>query len=190
MADVSMPGAVPLLPFANDSAAPTPPGMFRTLAISASGLTAQRVRMELAANNIANAETTHGPDGRPYQRQVATIQPEQGALPTATIPELLPLGANPVDFAAAARQAMAAPAAVDPTTPPGARVTAVTQDPTPGPLVYDPGHPDADAHGYVRYPNVQITTEMVEIMDARRVYEANATAFQAGKAMLRRAIDI
>jgi flagellar basal-body rod protein FlgC len=190
MADVSMPGAVPLLPFANDSAAPAPPGMFRTLAISASGLTAQRVRMELAANNIANAETTHGPNGQPYQREVVTIQPNVPQAPGGHIPALLPLGNNAPDFADAARQAISAPVTEQPDTPPGVQVAAVTNDQTPGPLVYDPGHPDADAHGYVRYPNVQITQEMVEIMDSRRVYEANATAFEVGKAMLRRAIDI
>jgi flagellar basal-body rod protein FlgC len=66
----------------------------------------------------------------------------------------------------------------------------VEEDPTEGPLVYEPGHPDADANGYVRYPNVSITDEMVSLMDARRVYEANATVFQSAKAMLRRSLDI
>lgn len=192
MANTSIPGATPLLPFTTPSAAP--PSMFRALAISASGLAAQRVRMEVSANNLANAETTRGPDGQPYRRQVVTLQPASG-VPGATIPPLMPLAAPGSDFASLARQAMAAAGAPEATanggaTPGGVEVAAITEDPTDGPLVYDPGHPDANAQGYVRYPNVQTTTEMVELMDARRVYEANATAFQAGKAMLRRAIDI
>lgn len=76
----------------------------------------------------------------------------------------------------------------DPAT--GQLVTKVVQDNRPGRMVYDPGHPDANAQGYVRYPNVRITDEMVDLMDARRVFEANATVFQSAKQMLRRAIDI
>ena len=191
MPDASIPGAPPLLPY--DTARDTWPGMFRGLAISASGLSAQRVRMEVAANNIANAETTHGANGQPYRRQLVTLQPSSGGAAIA-IPQLLPLVGG-ADFAAVARLALAAPAMDDNPAAGGApvggvQVAAITEDPSEGPLVYDPGHPDANAQGYVRYPNVQITTEMVEMMDAKRVYEANATAFQAGKAMLQRAIDI
>jgi flagellar basal-body rod protein FlgC len=72
----------------------------------------------------------------------------------------------------------------------GVRAAAIEEDPTEGPLVYDPGHPDADANGYVRYPNVDVTRELVDLMEARRVYEANATVFQAAKQLLRRALDI
>ncbi len=71
----------------------------------------------------------------------------------------------------------------------GAAVT-TTQDPRPGRKVYDPGHPDADVDGFVTYPNVDLNTEMVDMMIARRVHEANATVFQAAKAMLKRALDI
>jgi flagellar basal-body rod protein FlgC len=72
----------------------------------------------------------------------------------------------------------------------GVRVTGLQADTSQGQLVYDPGHPDADATGYVRYPNVDVPTEMVDLMVARRTYEANATVFQVAKAMLRRALDI
>ena len=72
----------------------------------------------------------------------------------------------------------------------GVRITGVAQDTTPGALVYDPTHPDADTAGYVRMPNVDATQELVTLMEARRLYEANATAFASTKAMLRRAIDI
>jgi flagellar basal-body rod protein FlgC len=70
------------------------------------------------------------------------------------------------------------------------RVAGVAEDTTEGPLVYDPGHPDADTNGYVRMPNVELTQEIVEMMEARRYYEANATAFQAIKSMLQRATQI
>ncbi len=72
----------------------------------------------------------------------------------------------------------------------GVRVAQIVEDASEGPLVYDPGHPDADANGYVRYPNVRVSDEMIDLLDARRIYEANATVFQSAKAMLKRAIDI
>jgi flagellar basal-body rod protein FlgC len=77
-----------------------------------------------------------------------------------------------------------------PDTAQGVQVTGIVEDASEGPLVYEPGHPDADANGYVRYPNVRITDEMVDLMDARRVFEANATVFQSAKQMLRRALEI
>ncbi|HVO34696.1 MAG TPA: flagellar basal body rod protein FlgC [Gemmatimonadales bacterium] len=134
----------------------TPPGpvrrLFRSLAISASGLIAQRVRMDTIAENIANAETTRTVAGGPYQRLVAEVAP-------------VPHGG-------------------------GARVAGIVQDTRPGPTVYDPGHPDADANGFVRYPNVDVTAETVDLMVARRAFEANATVFQVGREMLRRALDL
>ena len=130
---------------------PPPRPMFGTLAISASGLSAQRFRMDAIATNIANAETTHTAEGGPYRRRTVEMQAAAGA---------------------------------------GVDVTGISEDATPGPLVYDPSHPDANADGYVRYPNVSVTDEMVGLMDARRLYEANATVFQATKSMLKAAIDI
>jgi flagellar basal-body rod protein FlgC len=123
--------------------------LFATLGIAASGLSAQRLRMETIATNVANAETTRTETGGPYRRRVVEMD------------------------------------AID-----GVRVAGIAEDATEGPLVYEPGHPDANADGYVRYPNVRLTDEMVDLMDARRLYEANATVFQAAKSMLRRAIDI
>src|SRR5580692_12099546 len=120
--------------------------MFGTLAVSASGLSAQRFRMDTIATNIANAETTHTADGGPYRRRTVEMQPADGG---------------------------------------GVQVTGVSEDATAGPLVYDPAHPDANADGYVRYPNVSVTDEMVGLMDSRRMYEANATVFQATKSMLK-----
>lgn len=85
-------------------------------------------------------------------------------------------------------QRQVAIAGTDPVT--GAPTTTVVSDTRPGRLVYDPGHPDADATGYVHYPNVDVANETVDLMIARRMHEANATVFQSAKAMLRRALDI
>lgn len=152
--------------------------MFRTLSIAASGLSAQRQRLEVIASNIANAETTRGADGAPYRRQF--VQMEAKMYPAQ--PFEVDARGNPSSFRLPSGDPL--PAAH------GVRVAAIQEDATEGPLVYDPGHPDADAAGYVRMPNVRITDELVDLMDARRVYEANATVFQSTKAMLRRALEI
>lgn len=151
--------------------------MFRSLRIAASGLSVQRQRLETIATNIANAETTRGADGTPYKRRF--VQLEAGRATSAI-----------TDPAFTDEVATAAALTGGDDDANGVRVAGVVEDTTEGPLVYDPGHPDADQNGYVRYPNVRVTEEMVDLMDARRVYEANATVFQSAKAMLRRSIDI
>ena len=162
--------------------------MFRTLAVAASGLSAQRVRMETIAQNLANADVTRTDQGGPYRRrvvQMTTAQANGSAIQFPALPPLLSGMAAPIPPAGL----LGGPesSAVDGV---GVRVTGIGEDPSQGPLVYDPGHPDADASGYVRYPNVRPTDEIVDLMDARRVFEANATVFQSAKQMLRRAIDI
>jgi len=155
--------------------------MFRSMSISASGLSAQRKRIDAIVSNIANAETTRTEEGGPYRRRVVTMAPsirgpdgdflEPGILwPTGDEAGELPI--PPYDFSA------------------GVTVTGVVEDATEGPLVYDPSHPDADENGYVRMPNVDLTQETVDLAEARRMYEANATAFQAVKNMLQRAAQI
>lgn len=154
-----------------------PPAMFRSLRIAASGLSAQRQRLETVATNIANAETTRGADGTPYRRRVVDLRPQAFAPGTGTAPTVRALFA------------LASPGGgIDAAH--GVDVAAVVEDTSEGPLIYDPGHPDADANGYVRYPNVRVTDEMVDLLDARRNYEANATVFQSARAMLRRSLDI
>jgi flagellar basal-body rod protein FlgC len=152
--------------------------LFRPLDIATSGLSVQRLRLETAATNIANAETTRTDTGGPYRRRVVVAGEvlREGAAPS--FPPLpldaergLP-GADPTDSSG------------------GVRALAIEEDPSEGPLLYDPGHPDANADGYVRMPNVRISDEIVDMMDARRIYEANATVFQAAKQLLRRALDI
>jgi flagellar basal-body rod protein FlgC len=180
--------------------------MFRSMAISASGLSAQRQRMEVIANNLANAETTRTDGGAPYRRRVTNLEAASAASQQfgATVPSVstgnvpnavMPFGTQAFQvpaYAGDGPQRITVP--VLPGTGDdglhGVRVGSVTEDAGEGPLVYDPGHPDADANGYVRYPNVRVTDEMIDLMDARRVYEANATVFQSAKAMLKRAIDI
>jgi flagellar basal-body rod protein FlgC len=132
--------------------------LFRILAVAAGGLSAQRARMEVAAQNIANSETTRTAEGGPYRRKTVALEVASGT--------------------------------TEPTDAGGVRVAGIGEDASEGPLVYDPGHPDANEKGYVRMPNVRITDEMMDMMDARRVYDANATVFQSAKAMLRSALDL
>ncbi|OYT74129.1 MAG: flagellar basal body rod protein FlgC [Armatimonadetes bacterium JP3_11] len=131
-------------------------GLISTLRVSSSGLSAERLRMDLIADNLANANTTRTPNGQPYQRKVAIFQP---ITPT-------------------------------PRMPGGVRVAQIAFDTTPPRLVYEPGHPDADANGYVAYPNVDIVHEMVDMITASRAYEANIQAFNAAKNMFLRTLDI
>jgi len=138
----------------------------RSLGIAASGLSAQRARLDTIAMNIANAETTSGPDGVPYRRRTVDLQevPFAGALEGAQESEGLAAG--------------------------GVRVAGVVEDMSEGKYVYNPGHPDADEKGYVRMPNVSIQDEMVSMMETRRLFEANASVFNAIKGMLRRATQL
>ena len=139
-------------------------GMFTGLNISASGLRAQRLRQNVIASNLANAETTRTPEGGPYRRRDVVFSTDQQASP----------------FSAVFQMELAE----------GVRVADVILDDRAPELRYMPGHPDADANGFVAYPNVDVNTELVDLMIARRVHEANATAFQAAKAMLKRALEI
>ena len=160
--------------------------MFRTLGVAASGLTAQRMRLETIAGNIANAEVTRTEDGGPYRRRVVQLS----AGPANVAPFVAPIAGLAPGDATLGSPFLAPGGVTAPDVADGVRVAGIVEDPSEGPLVYEPGHPDADANGYVRYPNVRITDEMVDLMDARRVFEANATVFQSAKQMLRRAIDI
>jgi flagellar basal-body rod protein FlgC len=155
--------------------APARPGPFRTLGIASSGLSAQRQRLEVISENIANVETTRTPEGGPYRRKVVGLAPR----PTSTADDpRRPTLSGFQDLLAREEDAG------------GVEVTGVQRDPSAGELVYDPGHPDADASGYVQMPNVNLTEEMADMMLARRSYEANATVFQVAKSVLRRAIQI
>lgn len=153
--------------------------VFRPLDIATSGMSLQRLRMETVATNIANAETTRTDGGGPYRRRI--VRGEEAVREGAGVAyPPLPMANSTTGLSPE-----------DPTnTLGGVRAAAIEEDASEGPLTYDPGHPDADASGYVRFPNVRITDEIVDLMEARRVYEANATVFQAAKQLLRRALDI
>ena len=142
--------------------------VFRAMDISASGLAAERLRLDLIASNLANINTTRTASGEPYRRKVAVFRSRQ-----ATFGSLLSAGlrrGRHVGY--------------------GVEVVAVREDPSPFKVRYDPGHPDADENGYVRYPNVDLATEMVDLITASRAYEANVTAIQVAKEMAMRALDL
>jgi flagellar basal-body rod protein FlgC len=149
-------------------------GLFDAINISGSGLSAERLRMDVTAENLANAQSTRGADGQPYRRkEVVLAQADSGfenALRTASAQ-----GAGQTQQPSGAR---------------GVQVTGIVQDDSPNRQVYDPGHPDADANGYVSMPNVDPVTEMVDLISASRAYEANVTAMQSAKSMFTRTLDL
>ncbi len=149
---------------------------FSSMGIAASGLSAQRTRIEVIAENIANAETTRTEGGTPYRRKVVQL----GEVP---FPEVMGARGGAVAGGRAATPVAGAEVG-------GVRVLGVSEDGSEGPVVYDPGHPDADGDGYVRLSNVSITDELVDLMEARRLYEANASVFDAVKSMLRRSTQL
>jgi flagellar basal-body rod protein FlgC len=180
-----------LLPFV---AGPAVRPMFRALGIAASGMSAQRTRIEVAASNLANADVTHGADGGAYKRKVvqlrtATADEHQGSF---RFPNQLPFKTAP--FGTPAFDVPAGAASTDTADVSdqhfGVTVDGISEDQTPGARVHMPGHPDADAAGYVTLSNVDRTTELVDLLDARRVFEANATVFQSAKQMLRTSLEL
>ena len=136
------------------------------LRISGTGLGVERTRVNLATSNLANAETTRTADGGPYKRLDPVIQ----AVPF------------PSELGDAAQSGNNQPLQ--------AEVSAIVADQTPGRRVYSPGHPDADAEGFVVFPNVNPVHEVVNLMSASRSYEANATAIETLKTMAQRGLDI
>jgi flagellar basal-body rod protein FlgC len=138
-------------------------GVFSAMEIAASGLSAERGRMNVIASNLANARTTRGANGQPYQRldPVFVARPLAGGSFDPVLRNLKEVN-----------------------------LAGVRPDTSPGQMVYDPGHPDANAQGYVEYPNVNVVTEMVNLMTASRAYEAGVTSIESIKAMARSALKI
>ncbi len=149
--------------------------IFHSLRIAASGLTSQRLRLDVISNNIANANTTRTEEGGAYKRESVVFGPREEQAPFH-----LPIPA----FVAARRGSEVTPQMS------GVQVSKIVQDDTPGQRVYQPDNPDADADGYVTYPNVNIATEMTDMLSATRSYEANVTVINAIKSMALRALDI
>ncbi|KRQ87062.1 Flagellar basal-body rod protein FlgC [Caloramator mitchellensis] len=137
--------------------------LFNAFRISASGMSAERLRMEVIADNIANAETTRTSSGGPYVRKVVSFEENLvRAIDNNKVTEKLK----------------------------GVKVSAVSKDPSPLKKVYDPSHPDADKDGYVLMPNVNILNEMVDLITASRAFEANVTALNVSKQMAMKALEI
>lgn len=143
-------------------------GLFQSFDICATGMTAQRFRMDTIAENIANVNTTRTEDGTPYRRKIVTFEEKQ------LKPSFSDILSNTTTFQGN-----------------GVKVAKVSEDyETDLMMVYDPSHPDADENGYVSYPNVNPVTEMTNLIDSSRAYEANATAFDAMKSMVQAGLAI
>jgi flagellar basal-body rod protein FlgC len=149
-------------------------GLFDAIDVTGSALSAERLRMDVTAENLANAQTTKGANGQPYRRKEVVLQEAGGA------------GSVAPSFGAALNVAMgnaSSPAR-------GVQVAGIVEDSSPLKRVYDPGHPDADANGYVTMPNVNTVTEMTDLISSSRAYEANTTAMQTAKQMFTKTLDI
>ena len=132
-------------------------GMFSALRIAASGMTAERLRMNVTAANLANADSTRSANGQPYRRQEVVLQ-QAGS----SFSDVLN----------------------------GVEVAGIVNDPSPGRRVYDPGHPDADAQGYVTLPNVNSVTEMTDLITESRAYQANTQAMQTAKTLYTKTLEV
>ncbi len=131
---------------------------------TASALAAEKVRLDIIGQNIANAHTTRGPDGKPYARQMVSFESK-----------LMEIGTNEDGSKIM-------------TT--GVRVKSIENDTRPGPIVYNPGHPDANEEGFVQLPNVNLMHEMVDLIAASRSYEANLQVVRTAKQMAQQALRI
>lgn len=141
--------------------------LFSSMNISASGMSAQRLRMDVISQNIANVETTRDENGEPYKRKTVVFSEKN----TTPFQEVFMKTAGYLGS--------------------GVKVTKIVEDDkTPMRKVYDPSHPDADEEGYVSYPNVNIVQEMTDLIDATRSYEANVTAFNATKNMALKGLEV
>ncbi|MBE3582919.1 MAG: flagellar basal body rod protein FlgC [Limnochordaceae bacterium] len=149
-------------------------GLFDALAISASGLTAERLRLDVIATNLANVETTRTATGGPFRRREVVF-----AAQPPTFPVDLANSTGSSGTLAPGHPALG-----------GVQVAAIVTDPAPFRLVYQPGHPDADVNGYVAYPNINPASEMVDMIAASRAYEANLAIFQSTKQLAARTLDL
>jgi flagellar basal-body rod protein FlgC len=147
--------------------------LFTSLDIAASGMTAQRLRMDLIADNIANASTTRTPEGGPFRRQLAVFTARNAPPPPAGNSHGVIAGSgwpdSPMPYA-------------------GVRVVGIVGDTSPFNVVHDPGHPDADENGDVMYPNIDPIMEMVDLIESNRAYESNMSVFETTKQLLMRTL--
>jgi flagellar basal-body rod protein FlgC len=149
-------------------------GLFDAIDASGSGLSAERLRMDVTSENLANAQTTKGADGQPYRRKEVVLQ-EAGATGTSFATVLSSLQGGRAGGAGVTH---------------GVKVSGIVEDGTALKRIYDPGHPDADKNGYVTMPNVNTVTEMTDLISSSRAYEANVTAMQTAKTMFNKTLDL
>jgi flagellar basal-body rod protein FlgC len=162
-------------------------GIFSSIEVSGSGMSLQRRKMNVVSQNIANAETTKTEEGGPYRRRRLDVSADDEKLPFKTILEgskngllLTNKGHLPeIPVAPGNYETVAV-----------AKGEEVQADEDAYRLIYDPTHPDADADGYVKMPDIELINEMVDMMSANRAYEANALSISASKEMLKNALDI
>lgn len=140
--------------------------IFSAMNISATGMTAQRIRMDVISQNLANVNTTRADNGSTYRRQTVVMEAQTSR-----------------EFASVLNQALGLVGT-------GVKVTNIVEDMSDLRMVYEPTHPDADENGYVLYPNVNSVTEMTNLIDASRAYEANASAFNAAKTMALKGLEL
>ena len=145
--------------------------LFGMLDLSASALTAERQRAEVVASNMANAETTRTPEGGPYHRQLVVFRSQH----MQRFPLVLASLSGNIFTGRAAR---------------GVQIDKVIADASPVIRRFQPGHPDADAKGYVAYPNINPVEEMTDLLGAVRSYQLNASAVQAAKTMITESLDL
>ncbi len=141
---------------------------FKSINVSASGLTAERLRMDVISKNIANVNTTRTASGSPYRRQMPIFKERTGD-----------------SFEDVLKKAQGAYVGGD-----GVEVTQVAEDQSDFKRVYNPGHPDSDDEGYLLMPNVDVVSEMVNLISATRGYESNITSLNASKSMAMKALEI
>ena len=145
--------------------------MFLGIDAAASGLTAERLRMDVISNNIANSNTTRTEQGGAYHRRYVVFQPRE-----REVDSFETLLQRAIGYRKSSGE--------------GVRAVQIVEDDSQGPLVYDPGHPDANEEGYVEKPNVNVVNEMVDMITASRAYEANVTTINAAKSMAMKALEI
>jgi len=139
--------------------------VFRSMQISASGLSLERLKMDVISTNIANINTTRGADGQPYRRKVVTFS------------ENLEKEINRIN-------------GISRKVSSGVKVDEVLEDDSEFRIIFDPTHPDADENGYVQMPNINMVDEMISLINTQRAYEANVTTLNANKAILKKALEI
>ena len=152
--------------------------LFNAMQISATGMSAERVRMDVASENLANANSTNGPNGAYKRKEVALRAAGSGSF------------ASTLNAAAGAASRVGGRASGIGTTIGGVQVASIQESKIPNRMVFDPGHPDADPRGYVEMPNVNPVVEMTDLISASRAYEANVTAMQTSKQMISRTMDL